>query len=446
VDRDAHQLAHAMSDAVRVAVVGAGWAGLAAAVHATTGGARVTLFEMAPQPGGRARSTPVDGLPRDNGQHILVGAYTETLALMRQVGADPDGTLLRLPLTLLDARGRGLRGRPGPAALSFARAVWGCGHWPVSTRLAVLRRALAWRLGGFRAAPGQTVATLLDGLPAPACDELFEPLCVAALNTPAADADAQVFLRVLHDALFAGPGSADLLLPRLPLQGLLPTPAIDWLRTHGADVRAGQRVQQVTPAGTGWRVDGDTFDTVVLACAPRESARLARAAAPDWARRCEALPYEPIVTVWLAADGVARWPAPMLALPTGPDAPAQYAFDLGALTGEAGLYSFVISGAADAVAAGAAATADTVQRQATRALAPLGWPAGAAVRHVAMEKRATFRCVPGLSRPPAQVAPGLWAAGDHVDGPYPATLEGAVRSGRAAARALLAAHRHPAAA
>lgn len=433
-----------MSGPVRVAVVGAGWAGLSTAVHATAGGAQVTLFEMAPQAGGRARSTPIDGVARDNGQHILVGAYLDTLALMRQVGADPAQGLLRLPLTLLDANGRGLRGRRGPAALSFALAVWGCTHWPVATRLAVLRRALAWRLGGFRAAPGQTVAVLLTGLPAVARDELFDPLCVAALNTPAADADAQVFLRVLRDALFAGPGSADLLLPRQPLQALLPAPALAWLAARGTRVVPGRRVQTVARDSADWSVDGERFDAVVLACGPRESARLARPAAPTWADRCEALPYEPIVTVWLAADGVARWPAPMLALATGPDAPAQYAFDLGALTGETGVYSFVISGAAAAVAAGATATAQAVQRQAAQALAPLGWPADAGVRHVAMEKRATFRCVPGLARPPAAVAPGLWAAGDHVDGPYPATLEGAVRCGRAVAQALLATHAPPA--
>jgi hypothetical protein len=95
-----------------------------------------------------------------------------------------------------------------------------------------------------------------------------------------------------------------------------------------------------------------------------------------------------------------------------------------------------VSGAAPWVAQGLDATAAAVQAQAAAALGPLGWPTAARVRRSVAEKRATFRCVPGLDRPPAAVAPGLWAAGDYLEGPYPATLEGAVRSGEAAAQAI----------
>ena len=217
----------------RLAVVGGGWAGLAAAIEATQGGDRVTLFEMAPTLGGRARSIPMGaGAERtalDNGQHILIGAYRETLRLMREVGADPDAALLRTPLTLVDGSGSGLRLPGGPALLAFARGVLSHGSWTLSERVSLLRVATRWAVAGFRCPPTLAVSDLCAGLPAALQRDLIEPLCVAALNTPADQASASVFLRVLRDALFSGSGSADLLLPRRPLGELLPEPAARWL-------------------------------------------------------------------------------------------------------------------------------------------------------------------------------------------------------------------------
>ena len=126
----------------------------------------------------------------------------------------------------------------------------------------------------------------------------------------------------------------------------------------------------------------------------------------------------------------------MMALTDGPQAPAQFAFDLGRIAGREGLFAFVVSGAARWVEAGQAVTAAAVRRQAQLAFAPDTWPEPPTVVQTLTEKRATYRCTPGLDRPPAAIAPGLVAAGDYVAGPYPATLEGAVRSGEAAAAAL----------
>lgn len=425
-----------MSGGRRIAVVGAGWAGLAAAVQAQAQGDLVTLFEMAPQPGGRARRVDTPRGVFDNGQHILIGAYTETLALMRQVGADPEALLLRCPLALRTPDGRGLALPAGAPLPAFVRGALAAHGWPWAARLALLRTAAGWWLQDFRCPPGTTVAALCAGLPATVRDELLEPLCVAALNTPAGRADGQVFLRVLHDALFAGRGSADLLLPRAPLSELLPAPAWRWLQDRGATCLTGRRVQRLDADGAAWRVDGDPFDAVVLACSAVEAARLAAPIRPDWARQATALPYEPIVTAWLH-DAALHLPQPMLALPTGPGAPAQFVFDLGALTGATGLFAFVASGAGPALAAGLPACGQALLAQARAAFPGQFQGDDAAVlRHLAAERRATFACTPGLARPPQAIAPGLLAAGDHVQGPYPATLEGAVRAGRAAARAL----------
>lgn len=420
---------------LRVAVVGAGWAGLAAAVRAVQAGHRVTLLEMAARPGGRARSVPGEGVTLDNGQHILIGAYVRTLDLMRTVGIDPDAVLHRSPLTLLYPDGRGLRMPPGPPTLTFGLAVARCRGWSWHDRIALLRAAAGWAMAGFRCDPTWTVERLAGGLPPAVRELLIDPLCVAALNTPAPEASAQVMLRVLRDALFSGPGSADLLLPRRPLGELLPEAAARWLEDRGARVVLGRRVGTLVPDSAGWRLDDEPFDRVVLACTAAEASRLAAGVAPDWARTAGALGYEPIVTVYLRCAG-ARLPAPMTALAEGADAPAQYAFDHGALGATPGLFAFVVSGARRWVDRGLDATGEAVLRQAVAAFPRGTWPAPPTLERVLSEKRATFRCTPGLHRPGSAVAAGLLAAGDYVEGPYPATLEGAVRAGEQAAAAL----------
>jgi len=423
----------------RLAVVGGGWAGLAAAVQGTLDGHAVTLFEMAPQLGGRARAVNHGDQALDNGQHILIGAYAETLRLMRAVGVDVDAALLRTPLQLCDPQGVGLQLPAGPAMPAFLRGVLARRGWPVLARLRLLVQAGGWWACGFRCSEALSVGQLAASLPEAVQRELIEPLCVAALNTPAGEASASVFLRVLRDALLTGPGSADLLLPRVTLSALWPEPAARWLAAHGAALRLGQRVGEVLPGSAGWRVDGMPFDAVVLATTATEAARLAEPLNPGWARQARSLRYEPIVTTYLHSEGT-RLPRPMLTLRTDdagrPDAwPAQFVFDHGALGGPPGRLALVASGAQAWVDAGLPAAGDAALSQARQQLgAHLKSPP--LLLRTLMEKRATFRCTPGLTRPGATVAPGLQAAGDYVAGPYPATLEGAVRSGLAALRAL----------
>lgn len=416
----------------RLAVVGGGWAGLAAAVDGLRRGWSVQLYEMAPQVGGRARS--LAGEPRlDNGQHIMIGAYRDCLQLMQEVGVDPEQALLRQPLNLRYPDGAGLTLPPGPALPAFVRGVLAQRHWPWSARFTLLLHCTRWMLRGFRCAPELSVAQLCASLPGVVQRELIEPLCVAALNTEARQASAEVFLRVLHDALFQGPGASDLLLPRRPLAELLPEPAESWLLAHGASLTLGHRVAALTPNGEGqWHVDGACFDAVILACPAPEAARLVGRLAPDWAAQSAALRYEPIVTVYLESPG-SRLPAAMMALREGPAAPAQFAFDLGQLGHAPGRFAFVVSGAARWVEQGLDACAEATLRQAQQALS---WNSPPRLLRCLAEKRATFACTPGLQRPPAQIAPGLWAAGDYIAGPYPATLEGAVRSAHAAVAGL----------
>ena len=429
----------------RIAVIGGGWAGLAAAVEATRRGHSVTLFEMAAQLGGRARSVAVDGLMLDNGQHILIGAYSATLALMRTVGIDPEHVLERLPLTLVGPDGIGLRLPRGAPTLAFVRGVLSHRGWRLRDRLGLLAAATGWMMRGFRCDARLSVAGLTAGLGIAVRHELIEPLCVAALNTPAHEASATVFLRVLKDALFSGPGSADLLLPRAGLSQLLPDPAAAWLAQRGAELRLSRRVARLARLSNGtwgtrgtwgtWSVDDEPFDQVVLATTSVEAARLTETISPEWSLSASALCFEPIVTVYLQADG-ARLPEPMLALPAdNAIAPAQFVFDRSRLGGHDGVLAFVVSGAAPWVERGVPATVLATEQQARQRL---NLQAGSTPRELRSftEKRATFRCTPGLPRPSSFIAPGLHAAADYVDGPYPATLEGAIRSALQAVAAL----------
>ncbi len=435
---------------MKLAVVGAGWAGLAAAVEAMDLGADVTLFEATRTPGGRARALPAtrpDGVPLrlDNGQHILIGAYRYTLGLMQRLGIEPEQVLLGTPLSLPYPDGGGLQtpawAARWPAPLDAVAAILTASGWSWGERLALVRASLAWQRSGFVCPPSLTVGELCRALPARAMDELIEPLCVSALNLPAAQASAQVFLAVMRDALFGqgfGRWSASaLLLPRDDLGALLPDAAC---RHLGARVRLGTRVRDLQDIESGWTLAGDgwseDFDRVIWATAASHAASTIGAATGesasstarrDWAAQTRQLDFTAITTVYAWAPD-ARLPAPMLALRNSPDAPAQFAFDRGQLRPDdpsaQGVLAFVVS-------ASEGERDDLQQRVLAQAAQQLGLPNLQAIQTV-VEKRATFSCTPALKRPATAIAPGLWAAGDYIDGPYPATIEGAVRSGLAA--------------
>jgi len=434
---------------MKVAVVGAGWAGLAAAVRATQAGHQVTVFETAGMPGGRARSDDDSDAATDNGQHILLGGYARTLALMREVGVDVDEALLRVPLSLTYADGTGFALSPsGPRLLAAARALLGARGFGLGDKLSALAMSLGWQWRRFHCPPSLTVDRLLRRAPtARVRRRLIEPLCVAALNTPPAEASAEVFLAVMRDGLFGAREASDLLLPRRPLAHLLPLPALAWLRVHGATVRLRTRVDALAQVGDGWHVasnasDGNwresdaAFDQVILAATATEAARLTRTLAPQWSAVAARLPHEPIVTIALNAPA-RRWPAAMLALDSDDiGAPAQFAFKLGGPAVGRDRVTLVVSAAerwlgrgSDAVAA--AAIAQYRRTFGIRQDEPIG------LDSVRADKRATFRCTAGVVRPPREILPGLQAAADFVAGPYPATLEAAVQAGEAAAQALV---------
>ena len=431
---------------MKIGIIGAGWAGMAAAVEATLAGHQSVVFEASRTIGGRARAVKgslPDGTPvtLDNGQHILIGAYDETLRLMRCVGVKPELTLLRIPMTLLFPDGLGLQFPLWPTPLDALGGLVRARGWSMADKWSLVRLATGWQRQGFQCDSHSSVSQLCKPLSQRVMMDLIEPLCVSALNTPAERASAQVFLRVMQDALFGIQGSSNLLLPRVDLSELFPQAAARWLSQRGGELRLGTRVPSVLRQGLQWRVQDELFDAVILATSVSESIRTLKnsaRAAPEsisqkirqWTGAASSLQFEAITTVYAWGDGVTL-AHPMLTLRStaatatscAPAAPAQFVFDRGQLGGPAGLLAFVIS-------------ASTGERQALQAqvLAQAEQQLGLrlqAVKTIA-EQRATFACTPALQRPVQKIAPGLVACGDYVEGPYPATLEGAVRSAAAA--------------
>ncbi len=453
----------------KVCVVGAGWAGLAAAVGATQGGHRVTVLEATRTLGGRARTLAPDVThllpdgstpPLDNGQHILIGGYRETLELMRTVGLDPAALLLRMPLALQFPDGSGLRLPDWPQPWNQLAGVLGARGWSLGDKWSLLAALRRWQRAHFQCSAAATVAELCVGIRPQVMDSFIEPLCVSALNTGAQQASGQVFLTVLHDTLKPVaqptlPGGAvpdpaasrpwagsDLLLPRADLSALFPQAAAHWLQARGAVVRLGERAPTPRWSAGQWRVGDEDFDAVVWATAPAQAVQALAEYAPEapknlaiylerWLRPAQKLKYEAIATVYAHAAGLVL-PAPMMALASSPQFPAQFVFDRGQLGGPAGLLAFVVSAAAgthDALEAQVLSQANTQLDHL------LGGQRVVPVQTV-VEKRATLACTPRLARPPQRIAPGLLACGDYLYAPYPSTLEGAVRSGLMAAMAL----------
>lgn len=432
---------------MNVAIVGGGWAGLAAAVALAQRDVPVTLFEAAPQLGGRARSVTRGGVTVDNGQHILLGAYHTLLSLLRTLDVPEAQVFRRLPLGLAFRShcGRSLRLRTAPLpaplhllpALAFATGL----SW--RDRAAAVRFAAAVRRNGFRVHPDTSVAAHLrrhrqsDAL----THRLWEPLCVAALNTPIESASAAMFVRVLRDAFFQRRADSDLLLPTADLGHCLPAPARRFLAAKGADLRLGTRVTAVDIDGDRVRgvihTNGATrADHVVLAVglrageallanAPRLAATAARLARLDSLPICTAyLQFPPTVTLGEAMLGVH-------------DATTQWLFDRGRLGGPPGLIAAVISGPGPHMALDHGTLLDRVARE-IAALFPT-WPSPLDAWLI-REKQATFAASVGSDayRPPARTpVAGLWLAGDYVAGDYPGTLESAVRSGVECARLIL---------
>ena len=399
----------------RVAVVGAGYAGMAAAVTLAERGMHVTVFEAAAVLGGRARRIVSHGTELDNGQHIFVGAYREFLRLLATVGV-PESALLRMPLEIRYANGFALRafGLPPPwgmlAGLLMARGV------PLSERAGAVRFMSAMRRADFRLRQDMPFAQLLTSFRQNGRigDYLWRALCVSALNTPVEQASANVFLAVLRDTLARDAKACELLLPRVDLSSLFPEPAARYVASRGGEIRLREAVQNVEELRS-------RFSAVIVAVGPHQL----KSVLPGLAREDN---YQPIYTCYLQYGERTRLPFAMLGIGRGL---VQWAFDLGALRSAKGRIACVISAEGPHQRMTHDAVADACHNELEQVLPALERPRW---MRVIAEKRATIACTPGREVPREETLPErVLLAGDYTDPEYPPTIEAAVRSGVRAA-------------
>lgn len=439
-----------------VAVIGGGWAGCAAAVELAHKGHTVTLLEAARTLGGRARRVEMHDRILDNGQHILLGAYSETLRLMRMVGIDPDDVLLRLPLQMRyppDSGGMDFLTPRLPAPLHMLAGLW-CTHGlSREDKLSLARFFTTARWMDWRLNTDCSVSELLERFDQ--TDRLirlmWRPLCIAALNTPPERASAQVFLNVLRDSLGARRAASDMLIPRVDLTALFPQRAANFVERHGGTMRCGVPVKRIERDGMRWRLecsgdagapaDSERFDAVIVATQPGHAAGLLDGLGLGLSGigSLSSLCYEPITTCYLQYKPDFRLSNPFFALADNVEAGewGQFVFDRGWLDmHQAGLLAVVVSASSDAIALGhealtAAVTAQLASVFRQPALLNPEWS------KVITEKRATFACIPALARPANETTlNGLAIAGDYTASDYPSTLESATRSGVQAAHCI----------
>ncbi len=430
-----------------VIIAGGGWAGLAAAIELSAAGIPVLVLESARQLGGRARGVRFGKTAVDNGQHLLIGAYRETLRLLNMIGQLEEELLLRLPLQLRvsgSSSSIDLRTSPYlPAPLHLGWGLLTARGLPLRDRWRALAMSLKLWTNNFALDKDITVAALLKQhrQTPQLIEQLWEPLCLAALNTSTSHASAGIFLRVLRDSFSNARQDADLLIPRRDLGTLFPSAAFDFIEQHKGLVHLNQRVTALAVDGrriTGVMVNNQMLAArkVVIATSPRVSSRLLapHPALSHTASQIEQLAYEPIITVYLRYSAECRLELPMEGMN---GTAAQWLFDR-RVCGQEGLIAAVISGSGPHMETDNQALVSQVTAELS-ARHP-HWPKPVESL-VIREKRATFHCGVDVNRlrpGKATAVEGLWLAGDYTDTGYPATLEGAVRSGVQCAQEIIA--------
>jgi len=397
---------------MKVAVVGGGLAGLAAALDLVDAGADVTLHEARPTLGGAVQTLPErEGDPQpppDNGQHIALGCFTEYLRFLGRIGERDSVLRKRLALPVLDEQSR---------VSSIARwTLPAYAHIPVRDRLRLPLTLV--RLRAAQSQPGETFGDVLrrlgetDG----AIDRFWDVFIRPALNLPTNEVDADAGLFTVRTALLGRRRNSDLVLPLKPL---------GWMHGDAAGRALGDRVRLDARVET---LDDLDADAIVVAVPPAESARLLGEADPG-------LESSPIVSVHLLFD------RPILKTPIAAllASDAHWVFDRGALTGhrpEAGgqYLTVVSSGAPELLDVRGRGLVDRIAGELTERLGPadLRWS------RVSREPYATIALRPGVVRPGVRTErANVVRAGAWTDTGWPATMESAVRSGRAAAQRLL---------
>jgi squalene-associated FAD-dependent desaturase len=437
----------------RVLVLGAGLAGLSAAVRLAEAGRAVTVLEATRAGGGRARSFPdaATGRELDNGQHLMMGCYRETLAFLRTIDST-DGIYFQRNLSVRMVKPGGKRlslDCPAlPAPLHLATGLLAMRGLGLLDKAAAVRAGLVLRGEVQRPDDNETCDSWLRRLGQTAAlrNAFWDPIIWGTLNDDPLVSSAAMLTAVLERAFLSTRDASRLGVPKVPLSRLYVDQAVAYLRARGGEVRLGEPVRALQVSGT--RVtgvalkSGETLDAdvVISAVPPHAFLELLPGTWPahpvyqDIAR----LKTSPIVNLWFTSS-TAPFPEPFVGLV---GSPLHWMFNRSQIEGSVGgdvLLNCTISGARAAVEDTPEALQELLRGELQRYFP--GWSADIRQFRAIKEKRATishaagtYHCRPETAGPIA----GLYMAGDWVRTGLPATIESAVQSGHDAARAVLA--------
>ena len=425
-----------------IAIIGGGCAGLSAAATLAERGYAVTVFEAGSQLGGRARTVAIEtnGLLNlvDNGQHILLGAYQETLTLLKKTVVNKKQAFLRVPLQInMQSKSaksafslKSVNFLPAPFNLLFGFLF--CKGLMFSERIAALKFMRHLQATQYQIAHDLPLDCFLTThlQSKKLIKFLWEPLCLAALNTPIEKASTRIFLNVLRDTFSGKKKNSDFLLPRSDLSKIISDPLSQYIQAKGGSIKLNMRVRNVQAEGDGYSIETRNekshFSHVIVAVSVAQLEKLI-ATLPGLKHAIEqaqTYQYQPIYTIYLQYPAETKLPSVISGLT---DSIGQWVFDRGQLCGQKNLISVIVSAEGKHQKLTQDALALRVAQELHRAFPNLAKPLW---HKVIAEKRATFSCVPDLARPTNRTLQrNVFLAGDYTYPDYPATIEGAVRSG-----------------
>ncbi len=444
-----------MSLKQHIAIVGGGWAGLAAAIELCKHGHTITLFESSPQLGGRARSIEWNDITLDNGQHLMLGAYQQMLECLNTIQADVKSLFKQLPhrMLILDAQTGSsafdLQLPTYPAPLHLLFGVLNTPSLSVKEKLLLLLR--------FNKLLNTTITTDMNvtewlsqaKLPARYIKNLLEPVCLAALTTHPNEASARAFQNVLQQTFNAPAEFTDLLIPTTDLNQVFPALAKEYILQQGGEIKTRHKVQQLQIEGSCIKsitVNDEVlcFDQVILAASPAASAKLLEKLQPcrNISLQINRLKYEPVATLYLHFKQAVSLPCPMTGIINGI---SNWVFER-SLSGNDHLLAVVISAQGPHLEMPEENLVKTVYAELKHIINPLP---ELLKSKLIIEKRATFQCHPGVDNNRPGIDTGLSnlkLCGDYVyieennQPGLPSTLEGALCSGVKCAKSIVSKH------
>jgi hydroxysqualene dehydroxylase len=417
----------------RVGIIGGGLAGLSCAVTLLEAGIPIILFESAKHLGGRARRVTFQATDLDNGQHILLGAYHETLKMLKKVGVQEEQVFLRMPLNL-EIKGefsfKTLPFLPHPFHLILGML---CAKGlRFSERLRVVKFLYNLNRIGFKVDQDCPLSDFLTTHQQSGNIERFiwNPLCLATMNTPLHLASTQIFLNVLFDGLMQGKSDSDLLIPKSDLTSIFSDPMANQIKSQGGHIMLGTSIQSIHEYDTHITVVDNHQKThklthLVVATHLNGAKKLGiRMPRSDY-------PYQPIYTIYIQFPHHVRLTKPMLGL----EGLGQWVFDHSQIRNLPGLLSVVISAEGFHQKLSKEVLAEKMVESMRKRFAIKENPIWT---QVIAEKHATLSITPGLKRPNHKTHhPYLYLTGDYTQPRYPCTIEGAIQSGINCAQALL---------